>query len=564
MRTAVEARRPQDFGLGRLFWAMNEAVMVVDATQRRIVLYNPAAEAMFGYRLSEAMEMAVQTIVPGWNDEWSETPREVAALRKSGEELVVELALVPLEASAVDGSFVLALLRDVTERKRAEEEQQAKLKRERIARAEAEAAQQRSAFLAEAGKQLAASLDYEVTLARIARLTVPELADFCIVDVVHDGEQVRRVEVAHADPAGEALARRLLTYAPNPTRSEGVPRVLRTGEAVLYQEVSDSLLEAKAVDAEHLGVLWAMGPRSLIVAPLLARGRPLGAISFVSVSPRRRYGPAELALAEELAARCALAVDNARLYQAVQQAMETRDQFLAGAAHDLKTPLTAVRGYAQLLIRQLSRMDGPQAEKCTGEARQIVQSAVKMQALIDQLLDVARLQSGQPLELFPSMMDLVALARQVADEHQQATRRHQIRVLTKETELLGEWDATRLERALANLLENAIKYSPGGGEIILSLWREEAPPEDTGSSPAANNDSHRAALAVEDHGVGIPAADLPHVFERFRRGANVPGRISGTGIGLAGVQHIVQQHWGTIDVESQEGVGTRFTVRLPL
>jgi signal transduction histidine kinase len=164
------------------------------------------------------------------------------------------------------------------------------------------------------------------------------------------------------------------------------------------------------------------------------------------------------------------------------------------------------------------------------------------------VLDAARLQEGRPLELDRRPTDLVALARRAAAECQQTTGRHRIRCEAQVPRLVGRWDAARLERVLGNLLDNAVKYSPGGTEITLTVARSGA----------------TAVVAVRDRGVGIPAGDLPRVFERFYRGSNVAGRIGGTGLGLAGVKRIVEQHGGTIEVESVEGVGSTFTVRLPL
>ena len=175
-------------------------------------------------------------------------------------------------------------------------------------------------------------------------------------------------------------------------------------------------------------------------------------------------------------------------------------------------------------------------------------SATRMANLVDDLLDAARLELGQPLELRRRPTDLVDLARQVVDEHQQATERHVVRLDATVPRLVGDWDCERLERVLPNLLANATKYSPDGGEIVIRVTC-------SGSS---------AVLMVQDAGLGIPEADRPHIFERFRRGSNVIGCIGGTGIGLAGVRALVESHSGEITVESSGGKGSTFTVTLPL
>jgi signal transduction histidine kinase len=175
-----------------------------------------------------------------------------------------------------------------------------------------------------------------------------------------------------------------------------------------------------------------------------------------------------------------------------------------------------------------------------------------MARMISELRDSARMQAGQPLALDRAWIDLVALARQIVAEHQLGAPQHRIEISAHVPALIGNWDATRLERVLANLLVNAIKYSPQGGPITFDLTRE------------ATDAGGFAVLAVQDWGLGIPADDLPQIFEPFQRAANVVGRITGMGIGLASMRQIVEQHGGTIAVTSEVGAGSTFTVRLPL
>lgn len=173
-------------------------------------------------------------------------------------------------------------------------------------------------------------------------------------------------------------------------------------------------------------------------------------------------------------------------------------------------------------------------------------------AVVDDLLDVTRMEIGQPLSLERRPVDLAGLVREAASEQQAATEHHSIRLVVTDEALVGEWDATRLRRVVDNLLTNALKFSPEGGEVVVTLGREEA------------EEKVSAVLTVRDFGIGIPADDLPRIFERFSRGSNVVGRISGTGIGLASARYIVESHGGTIAVESTEGQGTLVSVRLPL
>jgi signal transduction histidine kinase len=185
---------------------------------------------------------------------------------------------------------------------------------------------------------------------------------------------------------------------------------------------------------------------------------------------------------------------------------------------------------------------------------QIEAAATNMRGQIEEILDLARLQVGRPLELNWRSADLVAVTRNLVAAQQATTERHQLRLDLEAPELLGEWDATRVERVMTNLLSNAIKYSPAGGEILVRLFRE------------AHEDGTRAwaVLQVKDPGIGIPSVDLPRIFERFHRASNVRGRFAGTGIGLAGALRIVQLHGGELIVESEENAGTTVTMRLPL
>lgn len=228
----------------------------------------------------------------------------------------------------------------------------------------------------------------------------------------------------------------------------------------------------------------------------------------------------------------------------------TREMFLSAVSHDLKSPLTSIRGLAQVLQRQVSELEPPRGERMTRSLNTILRSTASMMRLLEDLQDVTRLQLGQALEIDREPADLVAIVQAVAERHQ-VIASHQIIVEAGPAPLMALIDTGRIERVVTNLLTNAIKYSPEGGEVTIALTRQD-------------DDGAWAVLAVRDKGVGIPATDLPHIFELFRRGGNVVGRIMGTGVGLASVHEIVRQHGGTLAVESQEGLGSAFTVRLPL
>jgi signal transduction histidine kinase len=288
-----------------------------------------------------------------------------------------------------------------------------------------------------------------------------------------------------------------------------------------------------------------------MLVPLVARGQTLGLLSIVAADSGRRYTPHDLRFAEDLARRCAAAIDNARLFRQAREAIRVRDDVLAGVSHDLKSPLTSISGTAQLLQRRVEAAGGQRDERLATGLERIVATTGRMSALIDELVDTARLELGQDLPLRREVTDLVPLVEQAVADHQRDSDRHEIRLERRVARLVGLWDPIRLRRVLDNLLGNAVKYSPEGGPIHVAVDRAE------------DADGPSAVVTVEDRGVGIPPEDRAHIFERGRRGHNV-GQIAGSGIGLAGACQIVRQHGGGIEAESVVGAGTTFTVRLPL
>ena len=244
---------------------------------------------------------------------------------------------------------------------------------------------------------------------------------------------------------------------------------------------------------------------------------------------------------------------------------------LFSLSHDIKSPLAVIKGHAQVLRRQIvRRASAPPLDRLTDGLAQIEASALRVAGLVDELVEVATLQEGASLPLHLASVDLVAVVRETIERHQRLAERHQLVADLAVESLRGLWDAPRLIRVLDNLLGNAIKYSPAGGLITVRV-RPGAPPQGpaaAGSVPEEGRDSvgpcPGALVSVEDHGIGIDEHDLAHVFDRFRRGGNVPDTVLGSGIGLTSVEQIVHQHGGTVDIASRVGAGTTVTVWLPL
>jgi signal transduction histidine kinase len=419
------------------------------------------------------------------------------------------------------------------------------------------AAETAERILVEAGATLASTLDYDATLQDVARLAVPALADWCTVDLAEASGAIRRVALAAAEPAKEALLREITTRFP-PSWDDPHPAgiAMRTGRTELLCPVTPAYLEYLATSPEHLALLRRLGTRSRMSVPLAARGQVLGAISFFSAT--RGYSARDVALAEELARRAALAIDNARLYAAehtsraaAEAALAVRDRFLSASTHDLGQPLAAIRLAAQLLRRQVTQVDGDTAAP---ELDEIDAAVAQTAALIGELMDLARLQAGHELDLHRAPTDLVELLRRAVDAQQKRTRAHTLCLETAESTLVGEWDGARLTRVIGNLLDNAVTYSPDGGRITVTVARAGG----DGTSDAT------AVVRVTDQGIGIPEAELERVTRPFYRASNAAGRMRGSGIGLTGARHIVEQHGGALRVDSREGAGTTVTVTLPM
>ncbi len=406
-------------------------------------------------------------------------------------------------------------------------------------------ARERAAFLSEAGALLSESLDYGQTLTRLSRLCVESLADWCVLDLL-EGREIRRLAGACADPVKEPLLE--LLRERHPARwGSAHPAVLclRSGEPLLLPELSDDFHRSHADDEEHVELVRALGTRSAVVVPLVARGQTLGVFTMASATPGR-FGRADLELAEQLAHRAALAIDNARLYRDAQKAIAVRDEFLSVASHELRTPLQALQLAVQVLERSAR---GPAAfpPRMAGIATRQIR---RLNALVAQLLDVARLQGGT-LAIAPEEFDLAAEVREFLERMQPLIQQSHCDLRLHAPEpIIGSWDRSRLEQLLTNLLANALTYG-GDQPVDVTLEQEGA------------GGAGRVRITIRDRGPGIPGDRLPHIFERFER-ASSTRNYGGLGLGLFIAREIAQAHGGTISVDSALGCGSSFTVELPL
>ena len=496
---------------------------------------SPAVTRMFGYTPEEFYadpDLPLKILLPEDRpqSELVLTGRRVAeqaTLRvrhKDGRVVWAEFRRVSLYDEQGALVAVEAIVRDVTERKRTDDGQR---------------------LLAEAGELLAGTLDEQTALTNLARLAVPNLADWCTVDIVRPDGSTIGLGGSHVDPEREGLIRELQRrYPANPSGTVPISAVLRTGRSLLLESVSDAELAASSPDADHLHLRRRLGFRSAMFVPLRARDRLLGIITLVSADDRRRYGSSDLALAEELARRAALAVENARLFRAAQDAVQKRDEFLSVAAHELKTPITSMRGFAQLLRRRLDRDQQVPGAELRRAVTTIEQQAGKLGHLITQLLDVTRLDAGK-LSLDCSPTDLTQLVKRAVEAAQATTERHQFSLNAPALVAL-EVDAMRLEQVLTNLFDNAVKYSPSGGPIDVTMQMLPS----------------TLRISVADRGVGVPAAQQQRIFERFYQ---VQGdRSAGMGLGLSISRQVAELHGGRLDYEPRAGGGSCFVLTLPV
>lgn len=477
-------------------------------------LWNRAAESMFGWTAEEAVGLPLRTVgdeeqadfedlrtrilhgesIPGY-----ETRRRT----KTDQVRDIRVSYSPIRDPNGTIRGTLAVMEDITGRKRIEAERELLLAQAEAAHAEAELQRRRLHTL------------FMDAPARIAVVRGPDLvyefANTAYLSTLRDKDILGK-PAAEVFPAAEEQG--LVASG---------KRVYETGEPLIGFE------QPFTIDYDGDGV-----PEdryfNVVLQPLR---EPDGRIDGVML----------------------FTVDVTELVQARRQAERLaaeRDTFMAAAAHDLKTPLTTVKGQTQILQRRLSRLDPDAAAVMQDGLSKIDLAATRMTRLINRLLDITRLEMNQPLDLIRRPVDLVDLVKTVIAEAQGAAPQRQISFNTSLPQLTGRWDAFRLERLIANLLSNATKYSPKGGAIVVSLRREDT------------EDGAWAVLSVGDRGMGIPAEDLPHIFDRFYRARNVEGQIPGAGIGLADMKGVVEQHGGTVTVESDLGKGTVFTIRLPL
>jgi PAS domain S-box-containing protein len=530
--------------------SIGDALIATNA-KGEVTLMNQVAEAITGWSEAEArgrplpevfniINEHTRAVAPNPVEKVLESgtivglANHTVLIGRDGRETPIDDSGAPIRAreGAIEG--VVLVFRDVSERKREES---------------------RRAFLVSATTILAESLEYERTVARVAELVVPRLADWCAVDLVVEKNRLpKRLAVAHVNPEKVNLAKELhAKYPPQMDSPTGVPNVIRTGRSELYREIPDELLVAGCIDDEHLRIARELRLHSAMVVPLSTGSGILGALTFVYAESGRVYDEEDLRFAEDLAHRCASAIENARIYSSEQEARRradlanrAKDEFLAIVSHELRTPLNAIMGWAKLL--SMGYMD-ERRQKSALET--IERNSVAMAQLIEDLLDMSRVISGK-LRIEAQQVDLVRVLDAATESVRPAALAKGIELAalvdSNVPPILG--DATRLQQIVWNLLSNAVKFTSKGGRVELVLRRSGSGLE----------------IVVTDTGKGIAPDFLPRVFEPFRQEDVSPSRArGGLGLGLAITRQLVELHGGQITVHSEgEGHGATFTVTLPI
>ncbi|MCA1644454.1 MAG: response regulator [Chloroflexi bacterium] len=413
-------------------------------------------------------------------------------------------------------------------------------------------------LLTAAGATLTETLDYAETLEHASHVAVPGFADQCYIDLRGDDAIVRRVAIAAVDPTREAQLRDLargfqpgweLQDPAGRVFVEGVPIVWPTSPNLTDVSIHPDLIESS------FNLRQPIHPCSFLIVPLRLRNTSLGVISFIMTESGRQYSADDVSVAEELAHRVAMALDNCRLYTAerhahaeAEVALRMRNNFLAVASHELRSPVTLIKGTAQLLLSSFA--EGPVADaEVTSRLQTINTMSDRLTVLITDLLDASRLRTGQlSIQLEP--VDFADLVREIVNEHHsQLGSPYPLVFTTLDMLSLLNVDRHRMQQALSNVLENAIKYSPGGGRIEVTLRARDS----------------GVLLTVSDEGIGIPREGSRTIFQPFARAMNAQNwQLPGMGLGLYIARQIVDQHGGRIWTDSAgEGRGTVVSIWLP-
>lgn len=522
-----------------------DAIIALD-DDFRIVRFNRGAEQIFGWTEAEMIGQPLDRLLPtdsravhrGHVRTFAAGPsdarrmadrRQIAGLRKNGEQFPADASIARV---SLDGTRTfMVMLRDVSERRRAEERQR---------------------LLATAGWVLAASLDAESTMATIAELPIPLLGEWSLLELLTPDGTIRRAAATHTDALRHVDVAELVTR-----HAEDVPtdapllsagRVAHESEAHRTTDIT-SWLEANFPRMETRARAQSLGASSVLLVPLRAGGRAIGALHLVRTRPGARHASEDVQVAEQFAGLAALALENARLYEEARRAVRERDEMLAIVSHDLRNPVNAIVMLTGAVLNreQAPVDDGDSMPLLARDEVEAVRTAARQaDGLIQDLQDVSRISAGR-LRVDRVRMSVSELLKEVADMFEPAMRDAGVRFAREIQDtppVLA--DRRRLAQVLSNLLGNAARFTPRDGTVVLSSTRVDGV----------------LRVAVADTGPGIASEDVPRLFERYWQAPRL--QRAGSGLGLYIARGIVEAHGGTISVDSEPGKGSRFVVELPV
>jgi signal transduction histidine kinase len=401
-------------------------------------------------------------------------------------------------------------------------------------------------YLAKVSKILSSSLDYTKTLTNTVQILVPEIADWCSISMLNPDNSIEQLAIAHIDPKKVKWAKKLNRQNPETLEDAGgMANVLRNGTSEIYPVVTDDMLVASAKDEQQLKLLRKLNLTSVMLIPLTVQHKTIGGISFISTSADHHYTHADVALAEEIASRAALAIHNSFLFTESQKALTLRDEFISIASHELKTPITSLKMYGQIVHQQLMEQ---------GIDTSILSSLTKMNGQVDRLtmlvndmLNVSKIQLGK-LEFNEDNFNLQKMVNDTVEIVQSNAPKHHIVIEGNITKSV--WgDKDRISQVLINLLTNAIKYSPHEYKIKVTLSEKKR---------------GVAEVKVQDYGIGIDKEQQAKIFTRFYRVSGPDEKtFPGLGIGLYISSEIIRRHGGTLEVNSVKGKGSTFCFTVP-
>ena len=563
--------------------------MVITNLEGKITMVNAQTETIFGYEREEILGKEVEVLIPqrfhhrhvNHRKGYVTHPKvrsmghgmELYGRRKNGNEFPVEVSLSPMYLTGEDEMVIISAIRDISRQKETEaeikklnenlellviertSELELALMKEKIARTEMAKNQQRLALLTDASQVLASSLDYTKTLNDLARLLVPEFADWCSFDEFDESGTMNRIVVSHADPQKVKLVYQLAEiYPADTTTEEGGYGVLSTRQPRIFNDITDELMRSLSRNDDHYRILKQLSIKAAILVPLLIRDKIFGIMSLVCSDSNRRFSEEDYIFTVELARRITLAVENTRIYRELQESnadLEDRvtrrtleleainkelEAFSYSVSHDLRAPLRSIDGFSNKLLKDYGSLFDDQAKDYFNR---VMNASRHMGHLIDDLLKLARISR---MELHPEEINLSEIARNILAELQETNPERKAEFLIDEN-LKAMGDRSLIQVVLQNLLDNAWKYSRNAPITQIEF----------GSLMKDN----RTVYFIKDNGVGFDMKYVDKLFGAFQRLHSVT-EFEGTGIGLATVNRIIRRHHGSIWAESEINKGTTF------